>query len=372
MLRSRANNAKDKKDEDEVLTAPPMSNHFESGHNIRTSHKPVSIGTYLFFLVSLIIVTAKVSSMVMLKKTLASRHNNNNMTRLFMYTADSSSTIIADEIEIIPLEIARSLDAILVLGGGVPSSICNPPEYVKSRCEAAARVFLSTLQSRSTSTATDDNEQTASSNSSPAVLCLSAGTAHLPQLLSSNGLPIWESTASAAYILNMYPYIPSSKIFAETTSYDTISNAFYSRTSFTDIVGWRRLLIVTNEFHMDRTREIFQWIFGAENTALQGSSHPYELYFLSCSNDGLSEEAIHARKEHEERGARNVKENLSKRYITLQDIWAFLTTDHDFYSAEKLAKKGTSEGAILSSNNNAALKNSYGATPDSNNAKPVE
>jgi len=124
---------------------------------------------------------------------------------------------------------------------------------------------------------------------------------------------------------------------------------------------------------MDRTREIFQWIFGAENTALKASSHPYELYFLSCSNDGLSEEAIHARKEHEERGARNVKESLSKRYVTLQDIWAFLTTDHDFYSAEKLAKKGTtnSEGSILPSNNNAALKSSYGAEPVSN-IKPVE
>ena len=252
MLRSRAN-AKVKKDKDGVLTAPQMSDHFESGHNIRTSHNPVSIRIYFFFLLSLVIATAKVSSMVMLKKTLASRHNSNdNMTRLFTYTAVSSSSI-DNEIEIIPLEIARSLDAILVLGGGVPSSICNPPEYVKSRCEAAARVFLSTLQSRSASTATDYIEQTASNDSAPAVLCLSAGTAHLPQLMSSNGLPIWESTASAAYILNTYPYIPSSKIFAETTSYDTISNAFYSRTSFTDVVGWRRLLIVTNEVSREET-----------------------------------------------------------------------------------------------------------------------
>jgi uncharacterized SAM-binding protein YcdF (DUF218 family) len=144
--------------------------------------------------------------------------------------------------EVIPIEIARSLDAILVLGGGVPSSISTPPEYVKSRCEAAAKVALSALQV----SATNDNEESFM-NLMPAILCLSAGTAHLPQLLSSDGLPIWESTASAAYILEKYPNIPPSKVFAETTSYDTISNAFFSRTSFTDIVGWRRLLIVTNE-----------------------------------------------------------------------------------------------------------------------------
>jgi len=138
----------------------------------------------------------------------------------------------------IPNDIADELDAILVLGGGVPVDASSPPSYVRTRCDAAAKIVMSVRDKRKS---TDNCEQ------APVIITLSAGTAHLPQLLSPDGLPIWESTASAAYIINNYPDIPNSILFAETTSYDTISNAFYTRTSFTDIMGWRRLLIITNE-----------------------------------------------------------------------------------------------------------------------------
>jgi uncharacterized SAM-binding protein YcdF (DUF218 family) len=164
------------------------------------------------------------------------------MSSITSFTYSASSSFQNNKKEVIPMEIARSLDAILVLGGGVPSTISTPPEYVKTRCDAAAKVALSVL---SQSPSSNDEERPI--NLMPAILCLSAGTAHLPQLLSIDGLPVWESTASAAYILDKYPRIPASKVFAETTSYDTISNAFFSRTSFTDIVGWKKLLIVTNE-----------------------------------------------------------------------------------------------------------------------------
>jgi len=231
----------------------------------------------------------------------------------FTYSASPS---FHNEKEVIPIEIARSLDAILVLGGGVPSTISTPPAYVKTRCDAAAKVALSVL---SQSKSSGDEER--AGNMMPAILCLSAGTAHLPQLLSIDGLPVWESTASAAYILDKYPRIPASKVFAETTSY---------------------------------------WIFAAKNSAIRDSTDQYTLHFLSCSNDGLSTEALLARKEHEERGTKTIKDVLSQRYVTLQDVWTFLTTEHDFYSAVKLVKKGR-EISSFQSKNSDALKNSYGA-----------
>ena len=55
----------------------------------------------------------------------------------------------------------------------------------------------------------------------------------------------------------------SSRILAETCSYDTIGNAFFARTVHTDPRGLRRLLIVNSKFHMPRTEAIFRWVFGA-------------------------------------------------------------------------------------------------------------
>ena len=135
----------------------------------------------------------------------------------------------------VPHDVTQSLDAIFVLGGGIPSSVNSPPEYVKLRCDAAIGVC------KQVSEVTGDI---------PAVVCLSAGTAHLPQLLSDDGLPVWEATASAAYILESTETIPEEKIFAETTSYDTISNAYFARTSHAEVAGWRNILVITSEvFH---------------------------------------------------------------------------------------------------------------------------
>ena len=184
----------------------------------------------------------------------------------------------------------------------------------------------------------------------------------MPQLLSSDGLPVWESTASAAYIMDQYSkdQIPPSKIFAETTSYDTISNAYFSRTSFADVWKWHRILIVTTEFHMERSKAIFDWIFGV-------GSNNYELYYLSTPNDGLSQEALEVRRQHEARGKKTVLTKLSKQYTTLPAVLEFLTSNHDFYSASKLVERAaTSTASNVFDPRSVALKLSYGGGGGSN------
>ena len=59
---------------------------------------------------------------------------------------------------------------------------------------------------------------------------------------------LWESTACAAYLMNHPKYpVEERLLYVETSSYDTISNAFFARSTMTDVAGWRKLLIVTNE-----------------------------------------------------------------------------------------------------------------------------
>jgi vancomycin permeability regulator SanA len=234
-------------------------------------------------------------------------------------------------------------DAILVLGGGVPEDISNPPSYTKERCKLASSIY-------------------SSSKPKPKILTLSAGTAHLPQALSADGLPIWEATASAAYLIKHLNVKPSD-VFAETTSYDTISNAFFARLNFCDIAKWNKLLIITNEFHMERARLIFDWIFHAPTSDADCNStvtsKNYELYYLPAPDKGLTAEAIQARREKESKSASTVKNVLSQTYTSIEEIFEFLTSEHSFYTASKLVERGMEDG----SDNNAVgklVQDSYG------------
>lgn len=132
----------------------------------------------------------------------------------------------------IPAGRLQKIDAILVLGGGRPTALEQPPVYVQRRCDDAADVVRR-------------RKEISKFGKVIPVLCLSAGTAHLPQLMGTNGRPIWESTSSAAYLQKHHGL--SSNVYVETTSFDTIGNAFFARTSHTDVAGWRNLLIVTNK-----------------------------------------------------------------------------------------------------------------------------
>lgn len=277
----------------------------------------------------------------------------------------------------IPSSILSSLDAILVLGGGVPKSVDRPPVYVERRCDDALAVVGRHLQESSS------NKRLSTSATPLPILCLSAGTAHLPQLMGADGLPVWESTACAAYLENHAQQQEVQQpihIFVETTSYDTIGNAYYTRVSHTDINGWKNLLVITNEFHMDRTMAIFDWIFGATDGS--GSSSPgvrrrqqgYRLFFLASPNVGLTNQAIEARKEREAQSAATVRTQLAPKYKSLTQIHHFLTHEHALYSAHSLVERGRGISSSRITNNDKgaswAVKQSYGGTSsrDSNPA----
>ena len=277
----------------------------------------------------------------------------------------------------IPIDVIMSLDAILVLGGGVPESIDKPPIYVQRRCDDA--VVVSTKyhdyhrSSRSSSSGHSHSGKKTKKGDHVwlPILCLSAGTAHLPQLIGPDGYPIWESTASANYILQKIqqqqddsrgPSLPSDQVFVETTSYDTIGNAYFTRTSHTDINGWRNLLVITDEFHMDRTKLIFDWIFGAalgERSDKSSSKNDYKLTYLSTPNVGLSEQAITARTEREQSSAMNLRTKIIPNYSTLREIYTFITQEHSLYNAVALSKRGRGVDGTESVVDNK-IKQSYG------------
>lgn len=253
---------------------------------------------------------------------------------------------IFDAPDAIPASVLVRLDAIVVLGGGKPLSVEEPPVYAQRRCDDAVAV----VEKRK-------KMQHLSNRRGIPILCLSAGTAHVPQYMSEDGLPVWEATASAAYLLSKHSSAVSpDDVYVETTSYDTIGNAYFARTSHTDVAGWRRLLVITNEFHMVRSKAIFDWVFELPRTGTKGTSG-YELHYLSSPNVGLSDEALKARKEREMSSLTSVRK-MAKTMRSLPDVWKFLTSKHDLYTAPALVKRAKAK----TSNASDLVKKSYGGS----------
>ena len=192
------------------------------------------------------------------------------------------------------------VDAILVLGGGAPPAPDAQLPFVAARCKAAAALWKAAAKK-------------------PKILTLSAGTAHVPQLLDARGSVVFEATASAAVIIN--EGVNSADVFVETTSFDTIGNAFYSRNDHCSLAGWRRLLVITSEFHLARTKAIFDWVYGAAGAEPSGA---YELSYLGTEDTGLTPAEVSARKAREDASTRNVVSSLEPGYRNSASVREFL------------------------------------------------
>lgn len=244
-----------------------------------------------------------------------------------------ASEVVTQSQALLAVSRGTRYDAILVLGGGPPLSARSSMPFVEARLDAAKALF-------------DAHGQ----NEKPALLCLSAGTTHAKQLMDAGGLPIWESTATAAALLDRG--VPADRVFVETTSFDTIGNAFFARIAHTDIAGWRRLAIITTDWHMERTREIFEWVFRAEPCPT-----PYLLHYVATPSVGLTGEAVAARSAREASSLRSVA-RLARNHPSLRSVHSFLSLHHDLYAAEKLANRAAAPG---NAHHDTALLETYGA-----------
>jgi len=164
------------------------------------------------------------------------------------------------------------------------------------------------------------------------LVCLSAGTTHRPPPLE-DGFPIPESVAGARYLLSRG--VSPNRIRVENTSYDTIGNAYFAKLLFVDPSSWTRLLIVTSEFHMPRTRAIFEWVFGLDDRL-------YELTFEASPDAGITPDALQFRREKERQGLAGF-EQVKQRIQSLHELHEWLFTAHQAYSANGRWKQERSQ-----------------------------
>ncbi|HEX3045227.1 MAG TPA: YdcF family protein, partial [Bacillota bacterium] len=149
-------------------------------------------------------------------------------------------------------------DAILIPGGGITPEF-QPTPWTVSRLDYALSVTRPKY-----------------------FITLSAGTTHHPPFIDQSGFPAFESIINANYLI--HKGVTPTDIMAEKYSYDTIGNAFFARFLFTEILSLARILVITSEFHMPRTKAIFEWLFN-----LPPQKAAYDLTFVETPNTGLNQ-----------------------------------------------------------------------------------
>ncbi|CAM6084868.1 unnamed protein product [Calypogeia fissa] len=238
-------------------------------------------------------------------------------------------------------------DTILVLAGGqlVRGGV---PVWVERRLDKALD-----LQQRSNGNNTDGKICK--------IVCLGGGTPHRAPILSSDGFVVHESTSCAEYLHRKG--VPFAHMIKEWASYDTIGNGYFSLTQHVIPRRWRTMAVVTSEFHMPRTRAVFEWIFGLQGAgvALQqqgpelqrgivdgvvaeagmgSKAQGFCLEFHSVPDHGDFDEYIaQARLERERNSIKNLN-MLSQRIQSLEDFHEWFHTEHKAYNTEAQALFG--------------------------------
>lgn len=118
--------------------------------------------------------------------------------------------------------------------------------------------------------------------------------------------------------------------------------------------------MITNEFHMDRTQAIFDWIFGLDEND-NNNNNAYHLCYLSPPNVGLTPEAVQARKGREAASQKTVETILAPKYQSMKAVWYFLTREHALYTAHKLVDRGHGDSGS-SPQVDESIKLSYGGS----------
>jgi hypothetical protein len=156
------------------------------------------------------------------------------------------------------------------------------------------------------------------------LVTLSAGTPYRPPPLDDNKFPIFEAAAGARYLIAAG--VPASRVLMETSSWDTIGNAFFSRVIHVQPRGWRRVLVIASDFHLERVAAAFNWAY-----ALTPNPIECELHYEAVSDPEMDPSLSQARV-LKEREALAELARLTTSITTMQDAHEWLFTQHRAYS----------------------------------------
>lgn len=114
-------------------------------------------------------------------------------------------------------------------------------------------------------------------------IIVTSGWAYRPD----STIPICDAVKT--YLLNEHKINPD-KVLSEKNARDTVGDAIFTRLNFAIPANWKAITVVTSNYHVQRTYEIFSFIYGSKTqvevigTAVEQSEdvHLYELKSLTA------------------------------------------------------------------------------------------
>lgn len=198
------------------------------------------------------------------------------------------------------LDINFNYDSIFVLAGGInKNGECY--EWVKRRLDLAVKLY---------------------NFSNKNIFCLGGGSYHTPPILNEKKFMIHESTACAEYLIKKG--VNSKKILKDWSSFDTIANGVFGYNNFIIPFKLKKIVVITSEFHMNRTEAIFNWINNLYDNVVQ-------IKFLSVSDRNIDDDLISIRTIRENQSLDNLKKNVILKYSSLQEMLNWFYTEHKAY-----------------------------------------
>lgn len=260
-----------------------------------------------------------------------------------------------------------SFTVLVVPGGGLHEDTDLPAVHVQERLSVAIPLFLSRFVAYKLKL----------SVVKPLLICLSLGTPHkLPNIVyeseTERNQLVLEGPAGCKYVMrSLHSLIGCSGsssgidcgfseeakagicallnnasvhdillemsgcVLEEASSWDTIGNAFFLRSTHLDVLGARSIVnitIITSNWHMERTETIFRHVMcSVEPRCLA----PEQLSFISSGNGALAGEALLLRLERERCSASTFIQETAPLIPTMSTLHQFLFKHHLAYSSKR-------------------------------------
>ncbi|PSC72031.1 Rossmann-like alpha beta alpha sandwich fold isoform B [Micractinium conductrix] len=167
----------------------------------------------------------------------------------------------------------------------------------------------------------------------PPIVLLGAGTPHKPPVIDAGGYVLHESTAYADWLLQRG--VPAGDLLKEAQSYDTVGNAYFSLLQHAVPAGWRRIAVVTSEFHMPRTAATFDVVYALAGTQLHGDPSWFHLDYRPVSDEGLFPADVLEARAAKEAAAVAAWQRNTAGMAGLADLHRWLYATHLCYSVAR-------------------------------------